>query len=158
MKSGLKPRKRDRLRFLFSKNEPLSSLINARSVQPPVQNTPTAGEAYGDRERAKVRYLDAERLLEEAVKRHGDRCKFFDFSETTGEPEDFNDARFKDKINSTLASLKSEVNSQNAWERFEYGIQRLLAFFGPFLKNILIIAKECQSVTSSHPAHTYLLQ
>lgn len=147
MDSDLKPRKRDRLRSLFRKREQSpSSTPTAHLVQSPNQDTsPIAGE-YGDRVRAKARYFDAAKLLEEAVTECGDQWKVFDFPEMRGEPGDSNDAQFRDKINAALAKQKENVKNCNAWGKVEYGIQRVFAAFTPFAKNFLTIAKEGQSV------------
>jgi hypothetical protein len=154
MNNSPKPRKLGRLRSLFKKREQSpNSSPDVQLVQPPSQNA-SDSVTYGDRARAKARHIDAVKLLEEAMKECGDQWKIFDFPEMRGEPEDFKDAQFSDKMNTVLAKHRDKVKNWNAWGKLEYGIQRVFATFTPFAKNFLIIAKEGQSVMSPCPVHT----
>jgi hypothetical protein len=151
MDSGQRPRKRDRLKF-WSKRQ------DQRQQTPPPQTTAVqtsdsiaqhslpSDEKTGDRQRTRTRYLDAAKLLEEAVKTYGDTWGSFDFPELTGEPENFSDSEFREKINTVMDARKHEVNDQTAWAKCRDAVQCAFTAFSPFAKNFLTIAKEGQAV------------
>ena len=101
--------------------------------------------ACGDRERTRDRYREAARLLHEAVNER-DEWKAFDFPELSGEPEAFNDAQFKDKIDKVLHSRNPAMKELSGWGKCTYAIQCAFAAFSPFAKNFLLIAKDAQAV------------
>ena len=108
-----KPRKRDRIPFLFKQKE---------QTQPPsiqtndslVQLSLLIDAKTGDRERTRIKYLDSAKQLEEAVKSNEDTWGSFDFLELKGEPENFDDSLFRDKIHTIIDAQKNEVNDQTS--------------------------------------------
>ena len=142
------PRKRDRLKSLFKRNY--------QTQNAPLQLTSSSGltlqhlgPSYvndGDRQRTRTKYLDAAKLLEETVKRHEGIWGSFNFPELGGEPEDFNDLLFREKINVILDNRKSEVKDQTAWQKCRHVVQCAFTAFSPFSKNFLTIAKDGQAV------------
>jgi len=106
-------------------------------------------DIYGDRERTKDRCREAAKLLHDAVKER-DEWNAFDFPELSGEPEAFNDAQFKDKIDKVLHSRNPAMKELSGWGKCTYAIQCAFAAFSPFAKNFLTIAKGVQAVCSSY--------
>ena len=70
-----------------------------------MRRPPPSDAKTGDRQRTRERYLDAAKLLEEAVKAYEGRRGSFDFPELKGEPEDFDD---REKINTVMDARRSE--------------------------------------------------
>lgn len=146
---GRKPRKRDRLKSFFKRNNqaqlPSSDTTSVQSIDFRMGSSPGGANA-GDRQRTRANYLDAAKLLEETVKGYEGRWGSFDFPELKGEPEDFDDSLFRERINAVIDARKNEVNDQTAWEKCKHAIQCAFTAFSPFAKNFLTIAKEGQAV------------
>jgi hypothetical protein len=70
----------------------------------------------------------------------------FDFPELNGEPEDFNDSLFREKMNAVMDARESVVTDRSAWARCKHAVQCAFTAFSPFAKHFLIIAKEGQAV------------
>lgn len=153
---GQKPRKRDRFLHAFKTERRVQASPQA-SPQPSPQPSPSQSqitlteetsppddEELGDAERTRKRYVEAAKLLEEAVK--GSQWGFFGFPELKGEPEEFNDSEFRMKINFALESRKSAVNDKTAWSKCKHTMERLCKSFSPFAKNFLSVAKDASAV------------
>jgi len=91
------------------------------------------------------RYREASQLLHDAVKGH-QKWGAFDFPELAGEPEGFNDSKFKEKIEEVLQAQKQAMQELSGWGKCKHLIQCAFAAFSPFAKNFLTIAKEAQQV------------
>jgi hypothetical protein len=151
MDSGQNTRKRDRLLSMFKRKErkQQASSSKATSVQTSdvIVHRPPPGDANtGDNERTRAKYLDATKLLQETVNAFEGRWGSFDFSELKGEPKDFDDSLFREKINTVMEARKNEVNDQTAWAKCRHAVQCAFTAFSPFAKNFLNIAKEGQAV------------
>jgi hypothetical protein len=134
-------RKQTKWKRLFGrKNEPLES--NAASIR----NALPVVEVSPDRRRTIERYQQAAKLLEDAVNGRADTWGGFDTSLLKGEPENFNDSQFRDKVNEVLDARKDEVESRSAWTKCCHTFQCAFVAFSPFAKNFLAIAKEAQAV------------
>jgi len=94
-----------------------------------------------------MRYQQAAKLLEEAAKNREDLWGSFQFPELKGEPEDFNDSQFKDRVNAVLEARKEAVENPNGWGKCFYAMQCAFAAFSPFAKNFLTAAQAAQSVS-----------
>jgi hypothetical protein len=104
-------------------------------------------QEYGDRQRAVERYREAAQLLTQSIKAsHGYEWGSFEFPDLSGEPEDFNDSQFRDKINEALISRRRTVKDQNAWDICRQTALSVFSALSPFAKNFLKIAKDGQSV------------
>src|SRR5271154_117386 len=108
METHRKPRKHGRISSWIrgKKPPPNTSPANPTST-PTTQGSPPRIEGdYGDRQRTNERYLEAAALLERTVKGRRERgdSDSFDFLEISGEPEKFDDAQFRNKINYALES------------------------------------------------------
>jgi hypothetical protein len=149
MDNDQRPRKRDRIKF-WSKQK------DQRQQKPPSQTTAlqTSDENTGDQQRTRTRYLDATKLLEEAVQAYGDTWGSFDFPDLKGEPENFGDSQFREKINTVMDAWKYEINDQTAWAKCRGAVQCAFTAFSPFAKNFLTIAKEGQAVFPT-PCHSH---
>jgi hypothetical protein len=106
-----------------------------------------SNEGYSDEQRAKERYKEAVQLLAESIKKRQGQWGSFEFPELTGEPKDFDDALFIDKINATLKVRKTTIKDQTAWTKCHEAIQCFFKRFSPFAKNFLLVAKEGQAVS-----------
>jgi hypothetical protein len=141
MDSGQKARKRDRLISLLKRKE--------RTQQRSSTQT-TSGDANTDRQRARAKYLDAAKLLEETMKAYEGQWGSFDFSDLKGEPEDFDDSLFKAKINTIMDVRKNQVSDQSAWAKCRHAVQCAFVAFSPFAKHFLTIVNEDQAVYAVH--------
>src|SRR5271156_4073262 len=118
MDSSRNPRKRDRITSLFKRKEQTQQPNDLITRPPPPSDAKT-----GDRQRTRARYLDAAKLLEEAVKANEARWGPFDFPELKGEPENFDDSLFREKINAVMDAHKNEINDQTAWVKCRHVVQ-----------------------------------
>jgi hypothetical protein len=100
----------------------------------------------GDRRRAKARYKEAASLLERSIKTRQGSWGSFDFQDLSGEPEDFDDSRFRNKINMALATRESSIKDRTTWSKCKYTVECIFTALSPFAKNFLMIAKGAQSV------------
>jgi hypothetical protein len=141
MDSGQKTPKRNRINILFKRKD-------RRQQTPTPQTTAvqTSDAKTGDRQRTRTKYLDAAKLLEEAVKAYGDTWGSFDFPQLKGEPEDFDDSLFREKINTVMDARKIDLNDQTAWAKCRHALQCAFTAFSPFAQNFLRIAKDGQAV------------
>jgi hypothetical protein len=142
--------KRDRIKGLFKRTPNASQ---PATPDPSISATPPPKtEIYGDRERTIERYREATKLLQEAVKGHEKR-ETFDFPELRGEPEDFNDSQFKDKIDGVLKTRKDDVKDSGMWKKCEHAVQCAFTAFSPFAKNFLTIATQGAAVYPTHESN-----
>jgi hypothetical protein len=151
MDSGQNPRKRDRLISMFKRKERKqqaspSQTTSAETSDVIVPRAPPGDANTGDNERTRAKYLDATKLLQETVNAYEGRWGSYDFSELKGEPKDFDDSLFREKINTVMDARKNEVNDQTAWAKCRHAVQCAFTAFSPFAKNFLTIAKEAQAV------------
>ena len=90
--------------------------------------------------------MSATKLLEGTVKAFEDHWGSFDFPELRGEPENFDDSLFREKINVVMDARRNEVKDQSAWAKCRDAVQYVFTAFSPFAKHFLTIAKEGQAV------------
>src|SRR5436190_963229 len=110
MEVGRKFRKRNRMKTSwFKRNEILPSPSPTSSGRTTPNMTPpdydSEGYMYDDKQRARSRYIEAVRLLEEAVKEHGVPGGTFD--ELSGEPTNYSHALFRERINAVLEAQRN---------------------------------------------------
>ena len=154
--NGQKPRKRDRFKGLFKrKDQPQQAPSPQTSGDVTKQHAMPSDANTGERQRTRARYLDAAKLLGETIKMYEGQWGSFDFPELNGEPEDFDDSLFREKINAVIDARESAVMDGKAWARCKHAAQCAFAAFSPFAKHFLLIAKEGQAVfaipnTSNH--------
>jgi hypothetical protein len=152
MEGDRKYRKRDRLIALFKSREtpsqPPSTLSQTSHEFPP--NV----EQWGDQQRAKIRYEEAAKPLQETVGRHGNKWGSFDFSGLIGEPEDSDVSKFKDKINTALKLRKDNVKDQTAWGKCLRIITCILTAMTPLAKRFLEFAKDSSVLPSYFAFHS----
>ena len=149
------PRK-SRLPLLFKrKNKPPLPV----AASPATSSQPAAAAAvaipsgvaedYGDRDRALARYKEAANLLKESIKaRQGSWGSFADLPGLTGEPGDFDDAKFRKSIDLALASKEAAIKDRRSWSKCRYTVECIFTALSPFAKNFLTIATNAQSVRS----------
>jgi hypothetical protein len=149
MEVGRRLRRRDRRSFWFKRSElqpPPSPTSSGRTT---LNSTPThsdsEGYTYDDQRRATRRYIEAVRILEEALQEHGSPGAAFD--ELSGEPRSYSDSLFRERINATLEAQRNRVQDDSILERCKHTIQCAFTAFSPFAKNFLNIAKEALSVS-----------
>jgi len=151
MDSGQKPRKRDRINSWFKRKgqrqqTPPPQTTAVQTNESAMQHSLLSNSNTADRQRTRTRYLDAAKLLEEAVKAYGDTWGSFDFPELKGEPENFSDSQFRERINTAMDAWKHKVKDQSAWAKCRGAIECAFTAFSPFAKNFLAIANEGQAV------------
>jgi len=130
---------------LKKKNQPPVSPAT-RSIQTP--STQTVERNYNDRERTKERYAEAATLLEASLKGRQRNWGSFEFPELSGEPEGFNDLKFRHKIEFALESRRNSVKDKTGWSRGRDIIECIFTALSPLAKNFLAIAKDGQAVPS----------
>ena len=138
-----KPAKGKGLNTLFRRIKASSQKVLTPSsvprALPPVDVSP-------DRRRTIERCQQAAKQLEDAVNGRADVWGGFDVSLLKGEPEDFNDSQFRDRVNMVLDARKDAVESRSAWAKCCRTFQCAFVAFSPFAKNFLAIAKQAQAV------------
>jgi len=153
--NGRKPRMRDRVKTLFKRKDPAQQAPDPQpSTSTPIERANASGPNTGDRQRTKARYFDAAKLLRETIKMHEGQWGSFDFPELNGEPKDFDDSLFREKIDAVMDARESAVADRNAWARCKNAVQCAFAAFSPFAKHFLIIAREAQAVFAM-PHHSH---
>lgn len=149
MEAPQKPRKRRRL---FKRNQSTqTSLSEPTNEENPEDSVPSV-EEYGDRQRAAARYLEATKLLDEAVKSHASKWGSLEYPEL-GEPGKFDD-NFRHKIDQILEAKRTSFKDQTIWAKCRHAFHCLLAALSPVAKNFLTIASGGQSV---RPALRHLI-
>jgi hypothetical protein len=140
-----KPRKRDRFKSLFYHDEArvsdssLASVAATPATPSSEDDTLISGES-SDTHRAHARYIDAAKLLEQAIKDFaGSRKQQFEFPELKGEP-DFNDLAFREKFNTALEAFKPSGKNVGTWGKYRHAMQSLFTALSPFAHNFLTIA------------------
>jgi hypothetical protein len=137
-----KARKRDRFKSLFYHDEARvsdSSLSSVPATPSNEEDTLIPGVS-SDTQRAHARYIDAAKLLEQAIKDFaGSRKQQFEFPELKGEP-DFNDVAFREKFNTALEAFKPAGKNIGTWGKCRHALQSLFTALSPFSKNFLQIA------------------
>lgn len=151
METNRKPRKSIKSWLKKNPNQPPFS-----GVEPvPPETVPTFTEDYRDQQRAKERYLEAIKLLKEAIRDYQGIWGPFEFDELTGEPEKFDDALFKTKINAALESHQKAIEDKSIFNKVKQVIESLYTSLSPLAKNFLMIARDAQSV---FPLHKIILK
>lgn len=133
------------------KNRPQTSPLHITMPIQANQGSIRTADGYVDSQRTKDRYLQAAEFLHQAVKglREEQHWESFKFPDLSGEPENFDDAHFRDRINLALDSRKTAIRDQTFWTKCKNTVECIFAASSPFAKNFLMIAKEAQSVMSS---------
>jgi hypothetical protein len=130
-----------------SKGKETPSPTTTATSSPGAQTSQLLDNDYSDRQRVQSRYQEAATQLKEAIKIRKGPSDSFEFEELSGEPECFDDAQFKNKINAILTSRETSVTDRNKWSKFTYTVECVFTAFSPFAKNFLTIAKNAQSVS-----------
>lgn len=140
--------------FKPNKLQPLPSPTSSARMTP--NSTPPHSDSEGymsdDKRRARSRYIEAVRLLEEAVKDHGGPGGLFD--ELSGEPRNYSDSLFRERINAALEAQRDRVEDQSVLEKCQHTIQCAFTAFSPFAKYFLNIAKDALSVLHTCALHS----
>src|SRR5271170_7278722 len=144
MDSGPKPRKRNLVSALFKRKGQTQGTPSPRTTS--AQTLVPSPHPPGDRQRTRTRYFDSAELLEDAVKANPDNWGLFDFGELKGEPEEFDDSLFREKIKTVMDERASGVNDQMAWAKCRHVVQCAFTAFSPFARHFLTIAKEGENV------------
>jgi hypothetical protein len=150
LESSQKSRKGDRFKSRFRRKEPAQQTPPSQTSPVPaggfLVHVPATTDANaGDRQRTITKYLAAINRLEETVKAY-EGWGAFDFPELTGEPENFDDSLFREKISAVIDARKNDIKDQTAWAKCMHAVQCAFTAFSPFAKNFLVIAKEAQQV------------
>jgi hypothetical protein len=144
-----KPRKLG-IRSLFRRRNTGPSLESqSTSSQTDNNVSPGIAEDYGDRERSIARYKEAAKILKKSIEIRQGSWGSFDLSGLTGEPGDFDDAQFRNKINLALTSKEANIKDRESCSKCRYTIECLFTALSPFAKNFLTVAKNAQSVWTS---------
>ena len=151
-----KVRKRDHISSWFKRKElrPFPSPTSSGRTTPNTTPAHSDSDRYtsDDKQRARSRYIEAVRLLEEAVKDHGGPGGTFD--ELSGEPRNYSDSLFRERINAALEAQRNRVEDQSVLQKCQHTIQCAFTAFSPFAKYFLNIAKDALSVLHTCPLHS----
>jgi hypothetical protein len=140
-------RKRDRLRALFRPNSrPLPSQTYHVVTSSTITHVEVCIPESGDRQRTKDRYFECLKELHQAMKDREGAWGCFEIPDLCGEPEDFNDSQFKDKINNVLDAQKNRIRDMTAWGKCRHTMQCVFTAMRPFAKNFVTIMKEGSQV------------
>ena len=151
MSSNRKPRKPNRIITLFKRKDqrqeiPCPQTTSVQTSHSLEQSLPPSDAKTGDRQRTRTRYFDSAKLLGDVIKANREKWGSFDFPELKGEPEDFDDSQFREKINIVMDARKTDINDETAWAKCKHAVQCAFTAFSPFAKHFLTIAKDVQAV------------
>jgi len=154
MHSALKPRKGDRFKAFFKRKDQPLTTPSSQATSAQTSGLPGPSDANtGDRQRTRAKYVHATKFLGETIKSYEGQWGSFDFPELSGEPDDFDDSLFREKINAVMDAQESAVTDKHAWARCKHAVQCAFTAFSPFAKHFLIIAKEGQAVSMTPSRH-----
>jgi len=149
-----KPRKRDHIKAIFQRDEAQasdssgSSNASSPAIKVPQDENASIDRESSDTQRAKARYFEAAKFLQEAIKQFsGSRGCQFEFAKLTGE-HDFNDIAFRETFNAALETFKPTLKDAGTWQKSRRALQSLFTALSPFAKNFLTIATEGAAVTA----------
>jgi hypothetical protein len=134
MKSGQKPRTRDRFSAFFRR--PSSSRDDRCSA---------SAIPASDNERTRERYLKAVSLLDDALKGRNEKWGNFEIPKLEGELDNVNPAEFRRKLDG-LCQLYSQKRNRNALGQCAHVVECCFTALRPFAKNVLSIVKESAQV------------
>jgi hypothetical protein len=141
-----KTRKRDRFTSLFNWMV-MSSQVDPQTASSGANQQSTAAtEESLDRRMTKRRYVESARALQDAVQGRTEWGSF-EFPSLHGEPENFNDSQFSDRIHQTLEAQRNSINDQMIWGKCRQAVQSIFTALSPFAKNFITIAQQGQSVS-----------
>lgn len=146
-----KLKRRNPLAILLNRSKETSKSTSQKVLvhNPPQIGTSTQATQHAphtvvlspDQKRTADRYRQAAKLLEEATKDRGDTWGVFNFSDLKGEPQDFNDSQFKDRLNAILEARKAAVENTTGWAKSCHAMPCAFAAFSPFATNFLTLTK-----------------
>lgn len=142
METTPKPRKPFKSWFRKTPNQPFINTTD-RAVEGLVAE---CGDDYRDQIRTEERYFEAFKLLKETVRDYQGVWGSFEFDGLSGEPEFFDDAVFKSKINVALESHQNDIKDMSIFAKGKQIIESIYTSLSPLSKNLLKIAGNAQSV------------
>ena len=148
--SSHKPRIFDRLRrpFKRSKGESSSAPSN-RVVVPEGEDVSvsiqTATESIDTRD-TKLRYVEAAKELEKAIKRREREWGSFQIPELKGEPDDTSQERFRESIYQIFEKRRAETTDQGLWNKSKRVAECFFQALSPAMKNFLTVASSAAQV------------
>src|SRR5271155_2176125 len=143
MDSCSRPRIRDRISSLVTRRKNPTRNTN-QTATPGTDDEPP--HPFDDRERTRIRYEEAAKLLQKAIK-GGGKWGAFDFPELKREPEEFNDSQFRDKLDEAMKAQDNAIKDKEGWSKCRHIVQCVFTACSPLAKNFLTIAINVQSVT-----------
>lgn len=153
MESNQKPRTLNKLRrFVTRKESKISKSNPAPPKHPSIENNQVIHDVnreLGEDQQVKARYIQATKLLQDAVAGH--QGEPFLFPDLSGEMEEFNDMEFREKLDITIDRYKTSMKNPKALEKCRYAVQCMFTALSPFAKNFLQIARDGQAVKP--PSH-----
>ena len=149
MESNRKPRTLEKLRRFLPRKEPKPSKSNPSSSEPPSAEdneevAHSVNQGMGHDQQVKARYIQAAKLLQDAVA--GQQGESFVFPNMNGEMENFNDEEFRDKLNIAIEGYKTSMRNPKTLEKCRHAVQCVFTALSPFAKNFLSIARDGQAV------------
>jgi len=147
MKSHQKPGKQNRIPTLLKTRKKITQ--NTEQISSPESHEESPPPFTDDYNRTRARYVEAAKLLQQAVK-SGEKWGEFDFPELNGEFEEFNDKAFGLQVDKTMEVIKDKDGQYKCRNI----VGRLFEICSPLAKHFLTIAINVQSV--SFDPHSFL--
>jgi len=116
------------------------------------QTLPDESDDCCDRRRTEARYVHAYTLLKDVLQGYPGCFGTFDF-ELSEEPEHFDDATFKRKLNDLLKSRQTSIQDKSKWTKVKDIIGSIYTASSPFAKTFLQVASSSQSVCRDLPIY-----
>ena len=138
-----KPQKANPLFALFKRKNQTSTSVPPQSIP---NTKPSATGDSLDTKRTKARYVEADIILQKAVKECGHQWRSLNFTEVLGELDNVNHSQFKNKIDLVLEAYKDKLKDHTTLRKCGHAIQCCFTAFGPLAKNMLAIAKQGSAV------------
>jgi hypothetical protein len=113
----------------------------------PPQYQLSINDPYGDNTRTLTRYKDAVKRLKEALNNVQGEGKLFQVPELATLPDDVGPNQLREAINHIFEQAATRVENRSRWTKCKQVVESMYLAISPFIKNMLLIARDAQSVS-----------
>jgi hypothetical protein len=125
----------------------VSTVDDPATPENPPQYQLSINDPYGDTARTLNRYKDAVERLREALKNVQGEGKLFQVPEFDTIPDDLGPIQLREAISHIFDQAATRVKNPSRWTKCKQVIEIMYLAISPFIKNILLIARDAQSVS-----------
>jgi hypothetical protein len=113
----------------------------------PPQYQLSINDPYGDTTRTLNRYKDAVKRLREALKNVQGEGKLFQVPEFDTIPDDVGPIQLREAIDHIFSQAATRIENPSRWTKCKRVIEIMYSAISPFIKNMLLIVRDAQSVS-----------